>query len=78
MTKDYVDVPGQPRRFYKVERNVERNVERKVERNVVVVEGRELPFITVPVLFEKETAKLLDVESRVTLEETATAIQPFQ
>lgn len=74
MTKDYVDVPGQPRRFYKVERNVER----KVERNVVVVEGRELPFITVPVLFEKETAKLLDVESRVTLEETATAIQPFQ
>lgn len=66
MTKDYVDVPGQPRRFY------------NVERNVVVVEGRELPFITVPVLFEKETAKLLDVESRVTLEETATAIQPFQ
>ncbi len=61
-TKDYVDIPGQPRRFY------------NVERNVVIVEGRELPYITIPVLFEKETAKLLDVESRVALEETAAAI----
>lgn len=61
-TKNFVDVPGQPRRFY------------NVERNVVVVEGRELPYITIPVLFEKETAKLLDVESRVALEETAAAI----
>lgn len=61
-TRDYVDVPGQPRRFY------------NVERNVVVVEGRELPYITVPVLFEKETAKLLDAESRVALDETAGAI----
>jgi outer membrane protein OmpA-like peptidoglycan-associated protein len=61
-TKNYVDVPGQPRRVY------------NVERNVVIVEGRELPYITIPVLFEKETAKLLDVESRVALEETAAAI----
>ena len=62
VTKDYVDVPGQPRRVY------------NVERNVVIVEGKELPYITIPVLFEKETAKLLDVESRVALEETAAAI----
>lgn len=61
-TKSYVDVPGQPRRIY------------NVERNVVIVEGKELPYITIPVLFEKETAKLLDVESRVALEETAAAI----
>jgi outer membrane protein OmpA-like peptidoglycan-associated protein len=61
-TKEYVDVPGQPRRFY------------NVERNVVIVEGRELPYITIPVLFEKETAKLLDVESRISLDETAAAI----
>lgn len=61
-TKEYVEIPGQPRRIY------------NVERNVVIVEGRELPYITVPVLFEKETAKLLDVESRVALEETAAAI----
>ncbi len=61
-TKEYVDVPGQPRRFY------------NVERNVVIVEGRELPYITIPVLFEKETARLLDAESRVSLDETAAAI----
>lgn len=61
-TKNYVDVPGQPRRVY------------NVERNVVIVEGKELPYITIPVLFEKETAKLLDVESRAALEETAGAI----
>ena len=61
-TKSFVDVPGQPRRVY------------NVERNVVIVEGRELPYIIIPVLFEKETAKLLDLESRVALEETAAAI----
>lgn len=60
--RDFVEVPGQPRRIY------------NVERNVVVVQGRELPYVTIPVLFEKETAKLLDVESRVALEETAAAI----
>ena len=61
-TTEWVDVPGQPRRIY------------NVERNVVIVEGRELPYITIPVLFVKETAELLDVESRVSLEETAVAI----
>jgi len=61
-TKNYVDVPGQPRRVY------------NVERNVVIVEGKEFPYVTIPVLFVKETAELLDVESRVALEETAGAI----
>lgn len=44
------------------------------ERSVVVVEGRELPYTTVPVLFVKETAELLDSESRVALDQTAAAI----
>lgn len=38
-------------------------------------ESRELPYVTVPVLFVKETAELLDVESAAALEETATAIK---
>ena len=46
-----------------------------VERNVVIVEGRELPYVTIPVLFVKETAELLDAESRIALEQTAAAIQ---
>lgn len=61
-TKQYVEIPGQPRRVY------------NIERNVVVVEGKELSYITIPVLFEKETAKLLDVDSRIALGETASAI----
>lgn len=32
-TRDYVEVPGQPRRVY------------NVERNVVIVEGKELPYV---------------------------------
>ena len=60
--KTYVEIPGQPRRIY------------NGERSVVIVEGKELSYVMIPVLFEKETAKLLDVESRVTLEETAAAI----
>ncbi|MEO5917832.1 MAG: OmpA family protein [Luteolibacter sp.] len=44
------------------------------ERSVVVVEGRELPYVTVPVLFVKETADLLDSESRSALDQTAAAI----
>jgi len=44
------------------------------ERNVVIVEGRELPYVTIPVLFVKETAELLDSESRSALDETAAAI----
>jgi len=43
-------------------------------RSVVVVEGRELPYVTVPVLFVKETAELLDSESRASLDQTAAAI----
>ena len=62
-TTTTVERPGLPPRVY------------NVERNVVVVEGRELPYITIPVLFEKETARLLDVESRVALDETAAAIR---
>lgn len=60
--KPYVEIPGQVRRVY------------NVERNIVIVEGKELPYVMIPVLFEKETAKLLDKESRVTLENTAAAI----
>lgn len=55
--------PGQAPRVY------------NVERSVVVVEGRELPYITIPVLFVKETADLLDSESRVALDDTASAIK---
>ncbi len=44
------------------------------ERNVVIVEGRELPYVTIPVLFVKETAELLDAESRAALDQTAAAI----
>lgn len=62
-TTQYENVPGQQPRVY------------NVERNVVIVEGRELPYITIPVLFVKETAELLDVESRMALEETAAAIR---
>jgi outer membrane protein OmpA-like peptidoglycan-associated protein len=61
-TFDSVDIPGQPSRIY------------NVERNVVIVQGRELPYLTIPVLFVKETADLLDVESRLTLDDTAAAI----
>lgn len=49
-----------------------------VERNVVIVEeqgqSRELPYVTVPVLFEVDTANLLDEESRIALEQTAAVI----
>lgn len=61
-TKTIVKHPGQPPRVY------------NVERSVVVVEGRELPYITVPVLFVKETAELLDADSRLAIQETASAI----
>lgn len=61
-TTHSVDVPGQPSRVY------------NVERNVVIVEGKELPYITLPVLFVKETAELLDSESRTALSDTASAI----
>ena len=57
------NIPGQPPRVY------------NLERSVVIVEGRELPYITIPVLFVKETAELLDSESRVALDDTASAIR---
>ena len=61
-TRDDGDVSGQPSRHY------------NPERNVVIVEGWELPFCTIPVLFEEENAEFLDIESWVILEETAEAI----
>jgi outer membrane protein OmpA-like peptidoglycan-associated protein len=60
-TTTAIDVPGRPRVY-------------NTERNVVIVEGRELPYVTVPVLFVKETAELLDSESRQALTDTAQAI----
>lgn len=45
-----------------------------VERQVVVVKDRELPYVTVPVLFVVETAQLLNEESRAALEATANGI----
>ncbi len=57
------NVPGQPPRVY------------NIERSVVIVEGRELAYITIPVLFVKETAELLDSESRAAIQETAAAIR---
>jgi len=55
--------PGQAPRVY------------NLERSVVIVEGRELPYITIPVLFVKETADLLDAESRAAIDDTASAIK---
>jgi outer membrane protein OmpA-like peptidoglycan-associated protein len=62
-TTTVVEIPGLPPRVY---------IE---ERNVVLVEGRELHYLTIPVLFVKETDDLLDVESRQAIEETAAAIR---
>ncbi len=65
-TTTVVDTPGRPRRVY------------NSERNVVIVEeqnqSRELTYVTLPVLFVKETAELLDVESRGALEQVAGVI----
>ncbi len=61
-TSTRVDIPGMPPRVY------------NTERSVVIVEGRELPYLTIPVLFVKETDELLDSESRVAIEDTAAAI----
>jgi len=62
-TVDTIQYPGQPERVY------------NVQRSVVIVKGRELPYLTIPVLFIKETAELLDAESRTALEDTAAAIR---
>jgi len=65
-TTTVVDTPGQPRRMY------------NSERSVVVVEdqgqSRELPYVTLPVLFVKETSELLDDESRNALQQVAGVI----
>jgi outer membrane protein OmpA-like peptidoglycan-associated protein len=61
-TKTIVKQPGLPPRVY------------NVKRSVVIIEGRELPYITLPVLFVKETADLLDSDSRMAIQETAAAI----
>lgn len=65
-TTTIVDTPGQPRRVY------------NSERNVVVVEeagqSRELPYVTLPVLFVKETNELLDADSRAALQQVAGVI----
>ncbi|MDZ4401774.1 OmpA family protein [Prosthecobacter sp.] len=61
-----VETPGQPRRVY------------NSERNVVIVEdqgqSRELPYVTLPVLFVKETAELLSDESRAALQDVSAVI----
>lgn len=61
-----IDTPGKPRRIY------------DSIRNVVVVhdkeQSREMPYVTLPVLFVKETAELLDAESRAALEQVAGVI----
>lgn len=62
-TTTTVDIPGFPPRVY------------NSETSVVLVEGRELPYLTIPVLFVKETDELLDTESRTAIEETAAAIK---
>lgn len=65
-TTTVVETPGQPTRVY------------NSERNVVIVEdqgqSRELPYVTLPVLFVKETNELLDSESRSALQEVANVI----
>lgn len=65
-TTTVVDTPGRPRRVY------------NSERSVVVVEDqgqtRELPYVTLPVLFVKSTAELLDTESRAALDQIAGVI----
>jgi outer membrane protein OmpA-like peptidoglycan-associated protein len=62
-TTTTVETPGLPPRVY------------QTERNVVVVEGRELPYLTIPVLFVEGTAELLDEESRLAIQVTAAAIK---
>ncbi|MDB6003445.1 MAG: OmpA family protein [Prosthecobacter sp.] len=65
-TTTVVQTPGQPTRVY------------NSERSVVIVEDqgqrRELPYVTLPVLFVKGTAKLLDNESRAALQQVADVI----
>lgn len=65
-TTTVVDTPGMPKRVY------------SSERNVVIVEDqqqtRELSYVTVPVLFVKDTAELLDDKSAAALQQMAGVI----
>jgi outer membrane protein OmpA-like peptidoglycan-associated protein len=65
-TTTIVTSPGAASRVYNADRNV-----------VVVVtqnQSMEMPYVTLPVLFEKETANLLDKESRSALDQVAAVI----
>lgn len=62
-TTTRVEVPGEPTRVY------------NAERSIVIVEGRELPYLTLPVLFTEGTADLLDDDSRLAVEDIAIAIR---
>lgn len=65
-TTTVVETTGQPGRVY------------NSDRNVVIVDdngqSRELPYVTLPVLFEKNTAMLLDNESKAALQQVADVI----
>lgn len=65
-TTTVVDTPGRARRVY----NSERSVVMVEEQN----QTRELPYVTLPVLFVKETADLLDKESLAALQQVAGVI----
>lgn len=66
-TTTTVETPGLPTRVY------------ESQRSVVVVENQnqtwELPYVTLPVLFVRETAELLDADSRSSLEQMAGVIK---
>lgn len=62
-TTTTVQPPDQPARVY------------NSQRNVVITGGRELSYLTVPVLFVEGTADLLDAASRMAVEDTAAAIK---
>ena len=62
-TTTKVEVPGEPTRIY------------NTEKNVVLVQGKELPYFTLPVLFVEGTAELLDERSRFAVEDIAIAIR---
>ena len=62
-TTTTVETPGLPPRVY------------QSERNIVIVDGRELPYLTIPVLFVEGSADLLDEQSRLAIEDTAEAIR---
>lgn len=66
-TTTTLETPGLPTRVY------------ESQRSVVLVENQnqtwELPYVTLPVLFVRETAELLDADSRSSLEQMAGVIK---